>query len=161
MVEFEWDPDKAASNLRKHRVRFADEDRFAAVGMDSLGKDSCGDLRSSRRSNQNHFSAQSYEAGAIAVSAKTQMKREYDFSKAKRGPVVPAAPEKTRVTIRLDNDVIEHFQNIVDRAGGGNYQTMINAALREYIQGSRLEAVVRRAVRREVEAVRAAIARTG
>jgi metal-responsive CopG/Arc/MetJ family transcriptional regulator len=68
---------------------------------------------------------------------------------------VPTAPGKTRITIRLDNDVIEHFQNIVDRAGGGNYQTMINAALREYIQGARLEAVVRRAVRKEVEAIRA------
>jgi uncharacterized protein (DUF4415 family) len=89
------------------------------------------------------------------------MKREYDFSKARRGPVVPDAPGKTRVTIRLDNDVIEHFQSIVDRAGGGNYQTMINAALREYIQGTRLEAVVRRAVRKEVEAVKEALARTG
>ena len=73
------------------------------------------------------------------------MKREYNFSRAKRGPVVPAAPGKTRVTIRLDNDVIEYFQNIVDRAGGGNYQTMINAALREYIQGARLEADVAQA----------------
>jgi uncharacterized protein (DUF4415 family) len=89
------------------------------------------------------------------------MKREYDFSKAKRGPVAPAAPGKTRVTIRLDNDVIEHFQTIVDRAGGGNYQTMINAALREYIQGARLEAVVSRAVRKEVKAVRDALKRTG
>jgi len=89
------------------------------------------------------------------------MKREYDFSKARRGPVVPAVPGKTRVTIRLDNDVIEHFQNIVDRAGGGNYQTMINAALREYIQDARLEVVVRRAVRKEVEAVKEALARTG
>jgi uncharacterized protein (DUF4415 family) len=88
------------------------------------------------------------------------MKREYDFSKARRGPVVPAVPGKTRVTIRLDNDVIEHFQNIVDRAGGGNYQTMINAALREYIQGARLEVVVRRAVRKEVEAVKGALTRT-
>jgi uncharacterized protein (DUF4415 family) len=90
------------------------------------------------------------------------MKRQYDFSKARRGTVVPPAPGKTRITIRLDNDVIEHFQNIVDRAGGGNYQTMINAALREYIQGVRLEAVVRRAVRKEVEAVKEAfLARTG
>jgi uncharacterized protein (DUF4415 family) len=89
------------------------------------------------------------------------MTREYDFSKARRGPVVPTAPGKTRITIRLDNDVIEHFQSIVDRAGGGNYQTMINAALREYIQGARLEAVVRRAVRKEVEAVKEALARTG
>ena len=89
------------------------------------------------------------------------MKREYDFSKANRGPVVPSAPGKKRVTIRLDNDIIEHFQDLVDRAGGGNYQTMINAALREYIQGARLETVVRRAVRKEVEAVRDALARTG
>ncbi len=89
------------------------------------------------------------------------MTRKFDFSKARRGPVVPPAPGKTRVTIRLDNDVIEHFQNIVDRAGGGNYQTMINAALREYIQGARLEAVVRRAVRKEVEAVKEALAKTG
>ncbi|MGB0059500.1 MAG: BrnA antitoxin family protein [Candidatus Binatus sp.] len=89
------------------------------------------------------------------------MKREYDFSKAKRGPVVPSAPGKKRVTIRLDNDIIEHFQDLVDRAGGGNYQTMINAALREHIQGARLETVVRRAVRKEVEAVRDALARTG
>ena len=89
------------------------------------------------------------------------MKREYDFSKARRGPVVPPAPGKTRITIRLDNDVIEHFQNNVDRAGGGNYQSMINAALREYIQGARVEAVVRRAVRKEVEAVRDALAKTG
>ena len=89
------------------------------------------------------------------------MKREYDFSKAKRGPVVPPAPGKKRVTIRLDNDIIEHFQDLVDRAGGGNYQTMINAALREHIQGARLETVVRRAVRKEVEAVRNALVRTG
>lgn len=65
------------------------------------------------------------------------------------------------MTIRLDNDIIEHFQDLVDRAGGGNYQTMINAALREHIQGARLETVVRRAVRKEVEAVRDALARTG
>lgn len=60
------------------------------------------------------------------------MKRQYDFSKARRGPVVPLTPGKTRITIRLDNDVIEHFQATVDRAGGGNYETLINDALREY-----------------------------
>lgn len=79
------------------------------------------------------------------------MKRQYDFSKARRGPLVPATPGKTRITIRLDNDIIEHFQNIVDRTGGGNYQTLINDALREYIRGARLEAVVRRAVREAVK----------
>jgi uncharacterized protein (DUF4415 family) len=51
---------------------------------------------------------------------------------------VPSTPGETRITIRLDNEVIEHFQDIVDRAGGGNYQTLINDALREYIRGERL-----------------------
>ncbi len=88
------------------------------------------------------------------------MKRQYDFSKARRGPVVPPTPGKTRITIRLDNDVIEHFQDLVDRAGGGNYQTLINDALREYIRGARLEEVVRRAVRDEVKAARQALAHT-
>jgi len=89
------------------------------------------------------------------------MKREYDFSKARRGPVVPPTPGKTRITIRLDNDIIQHFQSAVDRAGGGNYQTLINDALREYIRGARLETVVRKAVREEVKAVSEALIRTG
>ncbi len=88
------------------------------------------------------------------------MKKEYDFSKARRGPVVPATPGKTRITIRLDNDIIEHFQETVDRAGGGNYQTLINDALREYIRGARLETVVRQAVRKEVRAVTQALVRS-
>jgi len=55
-------------------------------------------------------------------------------SAALRSPVVPSTPGKTRITIRLDNDIIGHFQNIVDRAGGGgNYQTLINDALRQYL----------------------------
>lgn len=87
------------------------------------------------------------------------MKRQYDFSKARRGPIVPSTPGKTRITIRLDNDVIEHFQSIVDSAGGGNYQTLINDALREFIRGARLETVVRRAVRAEVGAMKQAFAR--
>jgi len=87
------------------------------------------------------------------------MKRSYDFKKARRGPLVPANPGKTRITIRLDNDLIEHFQRIVDDAGG-NYQTMINDALREFIRGSRLEAMVRRAIREEVKAASQALARS-
>ncbi len=52
------------------------------------------------------------------------MRREYDFSKAKRGPVVPAPKGKTRINIRLDDEVVNWFQQ-VDRAGGGNYQSAI------------------------------------
>ena len=88
------------------------------------------------------------------------MKREYDFSKAKRGPVMPVPKGKTRITIRLDDDVIEWFRDQVERAGGGNYQTLINDALREYIRGGRLETVVRRAVREEVVAMKEALAKT-
>jgi uncharacterized protein (DUF4415 family) len=88
------------------------------------------------------------------------MKRRYDFSKARRGPVIPPTPGKTRITIRLDNGVIEHFQDLVDRAGGGNYQTLINDALREYIRGTSLEKILRKAVREEVRAASGAIVRT-
>jgi hypothetical protein len=56
--------------------------------------------------------------------------------------------------------VIEHFQATVDRAGGGNYQTLINDALREYIRGARLEAVVRKAVGDEVKTARQAFIKT-
>ena len=63
------------------------------------------------------------------------MKRNYDFSKAKRGPVLPAPAGKTRITIRIDDDVLDWFRKQVHDAGGGNYQTMVNRALREYMEG--------------------------
>jgi hypothetical protein len=78
------------------------------------------------------------------------MKLEYDFSKGKRGPVVPPEPGKSRITIRLDNEILDHFRKRVHAMGGGNYQTLINDALREYIRRSGIEAVVRRAVREEL-----------
>lgn len=56
------------------------------------------------------------------------MRKEYDFSKGKRGAVVPP-PAKTRITIMLDDDVIQHFRSLAESEGAG-YQTLINAALR-------------------------------
>ncbi len=79
------------------------------------------------------------------------MKREYDFSKGKRGPVLPLEPGKTRITIRLDNEVLDHFRRRVHEIGGGNYQTLINDALREHIRRGGIEAAVRRAVRQELK----------
>jgi uncharacterized protein (DUF4415 family) len=81
------------------------------------------------------------------------MKREYDFSKAKRGPVVPAEPGKTRITIRVDSDVLDWFRDQVAKAGGGNYQTMINQALREHVDERRepLEKTLRRVIREELK----------
>jgi uncharacterized protein (DUF4415 family) len=80
------------------------------------------------------------------------MKREYDFSRGKRGPVVPVALGKTRITIRIDSDVLEWFKDQVREAGGGNYQSLINAALREFIAatGEPLEETLRRVIREEL-----------
>lgn len=82
------------------------------------------------------------------------MREEYDFSRAKRGPVVPVPPGKTRITIRLDDDLIEWFKRQVHAAGGGNYQTLINVALREYVDRKRepLEETLRRVIREELRA---------
>jgi uncharacterized protein (DUF4415 family) len=81
------------------------------------------------------------------------MRKEYDFGKGKRGPVVRTPPGKTRITIRLDQDVIDWFKGQVDEAGGGNYQTLINRALRDYIGQTRepLEETLRRVVREELK----------
>lgn len=80
------------------------------------------------------------------------MQDEYDFSRGKRGPVVPTPRGKTRITIRLDDDILEWFRQEVHRAGGGNYQTLINNVLREYIQNRRepLEDTLRRVLREEL-----------
>jgi uncharacterized protein (DUF4415 family) len=80
------------------------------------------------------------------------MRKNYDFSKGKRGPVVTVPAGKTRITIRLDDDLIEWFKSEVEAAGGGNYQSLINAALREHIKRKRepLEATLRRVLREEL-----------
>ncbi len=83
------------------------------------------------------------------------MKKEYNFSKGKRGAVVPAPKGKTRITIRIDDDVLDWFRGEVEAAGGGNYQTLINEALREYLkqQQQPLEELLRRVVREELHTV--------
>jgi uncharacterized protein (DUF4415 family) len=80
------------------------------------------------------------------------MRKEYDFSRGKRGAVMAPPAGKTRITIRLDNDVLEWFRRQVHDAGGGNYQTLINDALREHIESRRqtLEQTLRRVVREEL-----------
>jgi uncharacterized protein (DUF4415 family) len=80
------------------------------------------------------------------------MKKEYDFSKGKRGQVVKQKG-KTRITIYLDNDVIEKFRILSDAAGCG-YQTMINDALRDYLNKKEepvTTAAIRRVIREELE----------
>lgn len=78
-----------------------------------------------------------------------------DFSKGKRGAVIKPDPNKVRITIRLDGDIIEHFKSQVHSAGGGNYQTLINEALRDYIRShdKSLEDALRKVIREELKQV--------
>jgi len=82
------------------------------------------------------------------------MKAKYDFSKGKRGAVLPSSGKKVRITIRIDRDIIDWFRSKVEEQGGGNYQTMLNDALRTYMerQEKPLEEVLRRVVREELQA---------
>ena len=81
------------------------------------------------------------------------MRNEYDFKKGKRGAVLPVAAGKTRITIRLDDDILDWFRDQADASGGGNYQSMINEALRTITtEGpAKIETVVRRVVREELK----------
>lgn len=80
------------------------------------------------------------------------MKTRYSFRGGKKEPVAGVPHGKTRITIRLDNDIVEWFRERAHSAGGGNYQTMINDALREYVSrdAEELEETLRRVVREEL-----------
>jgi uncharacterized protein (DUF4415 family) len=87
------------------------------------------------------------------------MKQQYDFSKGKRGRVVPPPPPepqgKTRITIRLDEELLDYFLKQADKSGGATgYQTLINDALRQFIEGKapKIEETLRRIVREEIRA---------
>ncbi|MCA9924521.1 MAG: BrnA antitoxin family protein [Anaerolineales bacterium] len=83
----------------------------------------------------------------------TDMQKEYDFSQARQGPIVPVSPNKTRITIRLDTDILNWFRERVNAMGGGSYQALINQALREHIENADMdwEATLRRVVREELK----------
>ncbi|HEX4954939.1 MAG TPA: BrnA antitoxin family protein [Thermoanaerobaculia bacterium] len=76
--------------------------------------------------------------------------RDIDFSQAQRGAVIPPDPGKTKISIRLDNRVLDHFRSLVEKAGGGNYQTLINDALVSYIDQHSILDAVRQVIREEI-----------
>jgi uncharacterized protein (DUF4415 family) len=84
-----------------------------------------------------------------------EMAAEYDMSEARRGPIAPGDPRKTRITIRIDTDVLDWFREQVSQTGGGSYQTMINTALREHVRNQKepLERTLRRVIREELHVV--------
>ena len=163
-MKFEWDPDKADANFRKHGVQFstevegvfgddvaisitddesgASEERFIAIGMGLRRPVS--------------WSSSTLTAATIRG---TTMKDRYDFSKGKRGRIVPEPPlekGKVKITIRLDEDLIDQFGAMADASGGSvGYQTLINQALREYLEGKapKFEDTLRRIVREELRSI--------
>ena len=80
------------------------------------------------------------------------LRKGVDFSRGRRGAVLPPAKGKTRITIRLDTDVVDWFREEVNRAGGGSYQTLMNEVLRQHVEGKRenLEDTLRRVLREEL-----------
>jgi hypothetical protein len=90
------------------------------------------------------------------------MKSQYDFSKGKRGRIAPPEPEpkgKTRITIRLDEDLIDHFPKEADASGEATgHQAPLHVtaseALCQHVQGKapKLEETLRRILREESKA---------
>jgi uncharacterized protein (DUF4415 family) len=86
------------------------------------------------------------------------MKQRYDFRHGTRGRITPPQPvprNKTRITIRIDEDLVDHFLREADASGGTTgYQTLINEALRRHVEGKapKLEETLRRIVREEMRA---------
>jgi uncharacterized protein (DUF4415 family) len=95
------------------------------------------------------ISAPNSRGGRTTTLRKHEMKKEYDFRRGKRGAIIKTPSGKTRITIRIDEDILQWFRDQVHAAGGGNYQTSINSALREYVDQKayslkdRLHSVVR------------------
>ena len=81
------------------------------------------------------------------------MKKEYNFSRGKRGAIIKPVKGKTRITIRIDDDILDEFKDLADQSGGGSYQSMINAALRQYLYGKNdsLERTLRKVIRDELD----------
>ena len=127
------------------------EARFVTLGIDGFGR-LLVVLFTEREAHIRIISAR-LATKQEQQERKNSMKAEYDFSKARRGAVVSASPGKTRITIRLDSEVIDWFKAQVNEAGGGNYQSLINEALRGHIQHHGLERTLRRLIREELRRV--------
>jgi uncharacterized protein (DUF4415 family) len=176
-MEFSWDVGKADANFKKHGVRFpesmsvfeddyaitvmvevsdTDELRFVSIGMGVKGR--VLGLHQPWCQGANHFSPSCRATRKNAIRG-NPMKQGYDFSKGKRGRVAPLDSEqggKTRITIRLDEDLVDYFLKEAERSGGSTgYQTLINDALRQHVEGKapKLEDTLRRIVREEIRAV--------
>jgi len=88
------------------------------------------------------------------IDTDEKMREEYDFSNAKRGPIIPHKTKKTRITIYIDDEILDAFRRLANEQQRG-YQPMINEALKEYLEKSRItvhEGMLRRVIREELQA---------
>jgi uncharacterized protein (DUF4415 family) len=108
-------------------LRLPEKRKCSWVGSRNDFRDTCEEAAKSRDNRESSLE------NPVRVDA---MRRTYDFSKAKRGAVVSTPAGKTRITIRVDDDVLEWFKAQVHASGGGNYQSLINAALRERMKST-------------------------
>lgn len=122
-MDYEWDPEKDKANFLKHEGSH----------------------------NTHHIGAKGHSKGMQEVF-KRVMRSEYNFDRGKRGAVDPLPKGKVRITIRIDEDVLDWFREEVEQAGGGNYQTLMNAALREFVRkkSEALEETLRRVLKEEL-----------
>ena len=168
-MNYEWSTDKATANFKKHGIDFADavgvfEDEHAITIEDNDAEGERVFIPSAWISfyetwwSSTHIGALtplgSFRRVRQQGKRERHMKNEYDFNKGKRGAVASSEPGKTRITIRLDNEVLDWFRDKVNRQGGGNYQTLINLALKEYIsQDQPLPEIIRQVIREELKKV--------
>jgi uncharacterized protein (DUF4415 family) len=132
MVSIEFDPKKDAANLKKHGVSLSEGD---------------GVLNDPLALTVEDRSAEGEQRVRPTRKSEGIMRKVYDFSKGKRGAVLPAAG-KTRITIYLDNAVLKRFKAKSQSTGKG-YQTLINEVLKSYV-GLGGEPITRELVRKIV-----------
>ena len=152
MDEFEWDPRKASANRRKHGVDLADA---TSVFEDEQALTLRDETHVARRADTAGLGSPSHAHRASTVSGVRKMtaqRKGVGFSPGRRGAVLPPPKGKTRITIRIDTDVLDWFREEVNRSGGGNYQTLMNDALRQHVEAKHenLEETLRRVWREEL-----------
>jgi uncharacterized protein (DUF4415 family) len=109
-----------------------EEDRFVTLGMDALGRllvvvYTCRGNVLKDSSSPDQLRRENDDV------TKASDEERNDFRRSKRGAILKTPPGKTRITTRIDQDILQWFSDQVHAAGGGNYQTLINSALREYV----------------------------
>jgi uncharacterized protein (DUF4415 family) len=132
-LQFEWDPRKNVSNIRKHGVSFEEaqtvfQDEHARFKLDPGDINPMPLLPRKRKRHSDHFSEKGKRGRSRRISRVPDMRPHYDFSDSKPNPYTKLL--KRQITIRLDPATIEYFQQM-SAATGLPYQRLMNLYLRD------------------------------